>query len=199
MSDWYKINRHQVGLDSDHLGSYIKDALPNLLVGDYVGAVKNIDAGRENRKVADEIEQQKLKTIEDKNFRKRVRLARLGARGVGDSSLADVSDRQLEEAYESTLSEYDKHIKGLRDAYKSNYTELGAELLFNSEVYDKPGEFRNLGGMKRDAEAFNLGGQLKKLGGNITGPINEFTKNPFKGIRRFFNNDKPKKESTEKF
>jgi len=199
MSDWYKINRHDIGLDSEHLGSYIKDALPNLLVGDYVGAVKNIDAGRENRKVADEVEQQKIKTIEDKNFKKRVRLARLGERGVGDSSLADVSDRQLEEAYEPTLSEYDKIINGLRNAYKSNYTELGADLLFNSEVYDKPGEFRNLGGMKRDAKAFDLDKQLKRLGGNIAGTVNGFTKNPFKGIRRFFNNDKPKKESTEKF
>jgi len=199
MSDWYKINRHDIGLDSEHLGSYIKDALPNLLVGDYVGAVKNIDAGRENRKVADEVERQKIKTIEDKNFKKKVRLARLGERGVGDSSLADVSDRQLEEAYEPTLSEYDKIINGLRNAYKSNYTELGADLLFNSEVYDKPGEFRNLGGMKRDAKAFNLDKQLKRLGGNIAGTVNGFTKNPFKGIRRFFNNDKPKKESTEKF
>ena len=113
MSDWYKINRHHVGLDSDHLGSYIKDALPNLLVGDYVGAAKNIDAGRENRKVADEIEQQKLKTIEDKNFRKRVRLARLGARGVGDSSLADVLDRQLEElAPHLALSDDEKRMLG---------------------------------------------------------------------------------------
>lgn len=182
--DWYKINRHKIGIDSDHLGSYIKDSLANILIGDYVGAAKNIYQGRKNRKKADELEIQRAKTISDlerdRERKRRIAMARLSQRGLGGSTLEDIGIRRIDEAYDPVIENvnrtYSEGIRDLTQGWKKNIGILASELLFNTDAYKKPGEFRNLGGISRDFRKF--GNQIKsgirRIGFNNGGRKRDF-------------------------
>lgn len=188
---WYKINRHDLGLDSEHLGSYIKDALPNILIGDYVGAAKNIYKGRKNRELAKKYEKErsdKISQLEsDRERRKKIALARMRERGLGGSTLESIGIKRIDEAYnpviENINEKYSKGIRDLTQGWKRNFGILASELLFNPSVYMKPGEFRNLGGIARDFR--KLGNQLKsgirRIGINNGGRREDFIKKDLGG------------------
>lgn len=132
MSKWWKINRHKVGLDSDHFGNYLKDAAVGLLTGNPYIAAKNIYEGRERRKAIDEADRQRADSVNELNrqreINKKISRAISLEQGVGDSSINTRRLLEINDIFDNQIgninAEYNRLKDASDDAWKSDVTGL---------------------------------------------------------------------------
>jgi len=135
--DFWKINRHDIGLDSDHFGNYLKDGAVGLLTGNPFMAARDIYVGRERRKAVDEADRNRAEIVDElnkqKSINRRIARARSLEQGVGDSTINTRRMLQINEVFDDQIgnvnAEYNRLKDASDDAWKSNVTGLFLDYL----------------------------------------------------------------------